>query len=90
MDKNARQFLNAVVDALEHFWLRTQAEEHLLDYYKVPHWEKLVDDWCELETSKSRAEKRFAAARGAIRLAQNDSEALEELVKLLGTKGKAN
>jgi hypothetical protein len=86
MDDATRQMLDGVVNALERFWLRQQAAEHILKQCEIPDWEKLVREYCDLSANKRLAQKRFAGARALIQLAQMDSA----LVKALGQTSEPN
>ena len=88
MDENARQYLSAVIDTLEYFWLENQAAKHLLERYE-PGWFELIHEYCERPEAKALAQKRFALARAVIRQAQTDSAALEALASALGTPEKS-
>ena len=88
MNEEQRAVLNAIVDALEAIWLQNLAMGHLLDGCKVPGWYDLMTEYCERETSKSRARERFAPCRALIQAAKLDSEALEALLPMIQGKGK--
>ena len=83
MDDNARQFLSAIVDALEKSWLENIAAVTLLERLKVPDYYKFIFDYVQSEEGKSLAKKKFELPRLLIQQAQIESKELEQLLGLL-------
>jgi DNA repair exonuclease SbcCD ATPase subunit len=90
LDEEMRKALEAIVEALEYFWLEKTAATYLLEKHRIPRWFDLIQEYCQRPESKAQAQKRFATARALLQQAQSDSEALEALAEALGKKQKAS
>ena len=89
VDENTREYLAALVDAVEHFWLESIAAQTLLQAVSVPNWSEWICKYCERSDAKALAQKQFAPARAIINQVQIDSAALVALVSALGTPERA-
>lgn len=85
VDENTRQYLSALVDAVEHFWLESIAAQVLLQELKVPNWSGRIWKYCQRSEAKALAQRQFAPARAILQQVPIDSAALVALVSALGT-----